>query len=63
MCKHRGQTFNINFVRRPVALHYRTGGTPSVQYTYGDGAVGGVAKYVRLEQVTYPDGIREIHYN
>jgi hypothetical protein len=22
-----------------------------------------VAKYVRLEQVTYPDGIREIHYN
>lgn len=32
-----------------------------VQYDYADGATGGVAKYVRLEQVTYPNG-REVHY-
>jgi len=32
-----------------------------VQYDYDDGASGGVAKYVRLSQVTYPNG-REVHY-
>ena len=36
-------------------------GTPSVQYTYADGATGGVAKYVRLTEVTYPNG-REVQY-
>jgi RHS repeat-associated protein len=35
--------------------------TLSVQYEYEDGAYGGVAKYVRLSQVTYPDD-REVHY-
>ncbi|MBN2023788.1 MAG: autotransporter-associated beta strand repeat-containing protein [Pirellulales bacterium] len=38
------------------------GGTPSVQYDYADGSVGGVAKYVRLAQVTYPSG-REVNYD
>jgi RHS repeat-associated protein len=32
-----------------------------VQYDYEDGAASGVAKYVRLEQVTYPNG-REVQY-
>ncbi|NLF07520.1 MAG: hypothetical protein GX594_06005, partial [Pirellulaceae bacterium] len=36
--------------------------TPSVQYAYEDGASGSVAKYVRLSQVTYPNG-REVHYD
>jgi len=31
-------------------------GTPAVQYAYADGATGGVAKYVRLDSVTYPNG-------
>lgn len=35
--------------------------TPYVEYNYADGASGGVAKYVRLDQVTYPDG-REVQY-
>ena len=35
--------------------------TPSVQYDYEDGASGGVAKYVRLDAITYPNG-REISY-
>ena len=39
-----------------------TGSTPSVEYDYDDGAVGDVAKYVRLSQVAYPDG-RQIGYN
>ncbi len=33
-----------------------TGSTPSVQYTYQDGAVGGVASYVRLTDMIYPSG-------
>jgi len=33
-----------------------------VQYDYADGATGGVAKYVRLDEVTYPNG-REVHYD
>ena len=37
------------------------GSTLSVKYTYDDGAAGGVAKYVRLTEVEYPDG-REVHY-
>ena len=36
--------------------------TPFVEYTYQDSASGGVARYVRLSQVTYPAG-REIHYH
>ncbi len=32
-----------------------------VQYDYADGATGGVAKYVRLAEVTYPNG-REVQY-
>jgi RHS repeat-associated protein len=35
--------------------------TPYVDYGYEDGATGGVAKYVRLSQVTYPNG-REVQY-
>ena len=35
--------------------------TPYVDYTYEDGATGGVAKYVRLSEVTYPGG-REVQY-
>ena len=35
--------------------------TPFVEYTYDDGASGGVAKYVRLSQVTYPSG-RQVQY-
>ncbi|OQB80125.1 MAG: tRNA nuclease WapA precursor [Planctomycetes bacterium ADurb.Bin126] len=38
------------------------GSTPQVQYTYADGASGGVALYNRLTKVTYPDG-REVFYN
>ena len=38
-----------------------TGSTPSVQYTYADGASGGVAKYVRLTDVIYPNG-RDVQY-
>jgi RHS repeat-associated protein len=37
------------------------GNTLFVQYDYEDGAAGGVAKYVRLEEVTYPNG-REVQY-
>jgi hypothetical protein len=38
-------------------------GVPFVQYDYVDGAsVGGVAKYVRLDEVTYPNG-RHVNYN
>jgi RHS repeat-associated protein len=33
-----------------------TQSTPSVQYVYTDGASGGVAKYMRLSQVVYPNG-------
>ena len=32
-----------------------------VQYDYDDGATGGVAQYVRLAEVTYPNG-REVQY-
>ena len=32
-----------------------------VQYDYQDGGTAGIAKYVRLEQVTYPNG-REVQY-
>ena len=40
-----------------------TGTTPSVQYTYQDGASGGgVGQYVRLSQVAYPNG-DVINYN
>ena len=39
-----------------------TGSTPYVEYDYDDGAVDGVAKYVRLDHVVYPDG-RQIGYN
>jgi YD repeat-containing protein len=39
-----------------------TTGTPAVQYAYEDGADGSVAKYVRLDYVTYPDG-RVVYYN
>ncbi|NLX57906.1 MAG: hypothetical protein GXY74_02325, partial [Phycisphaerae bacterium] len=41
-----------------------TSGTesPKVQYAYEDGASGGVAQYVRLKKVTYPNG-REVYYN
>jgi YD repeat-containing protein len=35
--------------------------TPSVQYVYADGATGGVARYVRLTDVIYPNG-RDIAY-
>ena len=35
--------------------------TPNVQYTYDDGATGGVAKYVRLTKVIYPNG-RDVEY-
>jgi RHS repeat-associated protein len=30
--------------------------TPATIYTYDDGAVNGVAKYVRLSEITYPNG-------
>ena len=39
-----------------------TGSTPSVQYTYSDGAVGGVAQYVRLTDLIYPNG-RDVQYD
>ena len=40
-----------------------TTSTPSVQYTYADGAdVNGKAAYLRLTQVAYPNG-QEINYN
>ncbi len=35
--------------------------TPSVQYVYDDGATGGVAAYLRLSELVYPNG-RVIHY-
>ena len=35
--------------------------TPSVQYTYSDGASGGIAKYARLTSVEYPN-TRLVHY-
>ena len=39
------------------------GATPSVVYSYEDGDTGdGIADYVRLSQVTYPDG-RQIDYD
>ena len=38
------------------------GSTLFLQYDYADGAAGGVAKYVRLDEVTYPNG-REVHYD
>ena len=38
------------------------GTTPSVQYTYADGATGGVAAYVRMTDVIYPNG-RDISYS
>jgi uncharacterized delta-60 repeat protein/RHS repeat-associated protein len=37
-------------------------GMPTVTYVYGDGAVNGEAKYVRLERVVYPSG-RSVYYN
>jgi len=36
--------------------------TPSVQYTYDDGAVSGVAAYLRMTDVVYPNG-RQVGYN
>jgi len=39
-----------------------TQSTLSVQYTYDDGASGDIAKYVRLAEVTYPNG-REVNYD
>ncbi len=36
--------------------------TPYVQYDYADGATGDEAAYLRLDQVTYPNG-RQIGYN
>lgn len=39
------------------------GATPAVEYVYSDGATGGVAKYVRLSQVSLPGGPRIIHVN
>ena len=38
------------------------GGSLAVVYTYDDGASGGVAQYVRLTEVTYPDG-SHVFYN
>ena len=38
------------------------GTTLSVQYRYADGATGGVAAYVRLTDVIYPNG-RDVTYN
>ncbi len=37
--------------------------SPFVQYDYEDGASGGVAKYVRLDEVVYPDGNRTVDYD
>lgn len=39
------------------------GSTPFVQYNCEDGASGGVAKYVRLDGVLYPDGNRTVDYD
>jgi RHS repeat-associated protein len=40
-----------------------TSGTPSVQYTYDDGAgTSGAAQYLRLSDVIYPNG-REVQYD
>ena len=36
--------------------------SPSVQYGYSDGATDGVAKYVRLTDLVYPNG-RSVHYD
>ena len=41
---------------------YVDGSTPYVDYLYDDGGSGGIAQYVRLDKVTYPDG-REVNYN
>ena len=38
------------------------GTTPSVEYFYADGATGGVAAYVRMTDVIYPNG-RDISYS
>jgi RHS repeat-associated protein len=38
-----------------------TGSTPGVQYVYGDGGTGGVAKYLRLTHLIYPNG-RDVQY-
>ncbi len=38
------------------------GTTPSIQYTYADGATSGVAAYLRLTQTAYPNG-RTVNYN
>jgi YD repeat-containing protein len=38
------------------------GSTLHVDYTYDDGAVGNVAKYVRLKEVKYPND-RKVHYD
>ncbi|MCX7428827.1 MAG: autotransporter-associated beta strand repeat-containing protein [Planctomycetia bacterium] len=38
------------------------GSTLYVDYHYADGAVSTVAKYVRLDEVTYPNG-RQVHYD
>ena len=37
------------------------GGTPTVTYTYADGAASGEAKYVRLTRVDYPAG-EDVYY-
>ena len=39
-----------------------TSTTPSVKYTYDDGAADGVAAYLRLTDVIYPNG-QDVHYN
>ncbi len=38
-----------------------TNSTPSIQYTYSDGASAGVAEYLRQTGVIYPDG-RDVQY-
>jgi RHS repeat-associated protein len=38
-----------------------TNATPSVQYVYADGSQGGVAAYLRLTDVIYPNG-RDVQY-
>jgi RHS repeat-associated protein len=39
------------------------GNTPFVQYDYEAGATSGVAKYVRLDDVVYPDDNRTVDYD
>jgi RHS repeat-associated protein len=36
-------------------------GSSTVQYTYSDGASGGIAKYVRLTSIAYPGGVETQH--